>query len=263
MAVNSDVLPHRREVFNMIRTILGVIFTALFLILTLPVFAVQALLRKIWPHLGERSSFAIVQTAFRILQLPLGVHCDFIGLENIPRDEPVLFIGNHRSYLDVILVYPKLPPITGFVAKHDFEKVPILPLWMRRLYCEFLVKDDLKQNLQSILNAIDHVKTDKVSMFIYPEGGRSTCEDERDLLPFHEGSFKIATKSNCPIVPVAVCGTRERWETQFPKMRPGHVIIEFGKPIRTAEMSREELKGIGAKTRDIVREMVVRNHDLL
>ena len=74
MAVNSDVLPHRREVFNMIRTILGVIFTALFLILTLPVFAVQALLRKIWPHLGERSSFAIVQTAFRILQLPLGVH---------------------------------------------------------------------------------------------------------------------------------------------------------------------------------------------
>ena len=118
------------------------------------------------------------------------------------------------------------------------------------------------QNLQIILQAIDYVKQG-VYMTIYPEGQRGTGEDERELLPFHEGSFKIATKSNCPIVPVAVCGTRERWETQFPKMRPGHVIIEFGKPIRTAEMSREELKGIGAKTRDIVLEMVVRNHDLL
>ncbi len=247
----------------MIRTIIAVIIAAVFLIVTFPVFLVQALLRKRWPHLGERSGFRIIQFAFRLVQLPMGIHCDFIGLENIPQDEPVLFIGNHRSYLDVILTYPKLPPITGFVAKNDFTKVPILPLWMRRLYCEFLVAGDLRQNLQSILKAIDHVKDDHVSMFIYPEGQRTTCEDERELMEFHEGSFKIATKTKCPIVPVAVCGTRERWETQFPKLRPGHVIIEFGKPIRTDQMSREELKGIGAKTRAKVLEMVRTNHDKL
>ena len=64
MAVNSDVLPHRREVFNMIRTILGVIFTALFLILTLPVFAVQALLERAARLLCQRGAAAIIFTCF-------------------------------------------------------------------------------------------------------------------------------------------------------------------------------------------------------
>ena len=133
---------------------------------------------------------------------------------------------------------------------------------MKRLRCEFLIKDDLKQNLTSILNAIAHVK-DGVSMFIYPEGQRATGPDETQLMEFHEGSFKIATKTGCPIIPVATVGTRERFETHFPKLRGGHVIIEFGKPIEIAGMSREELKGIGARTRAVVEEMVKRNHEAL
>ena len=100
-------------------------------------------------------------------------------------------------------------------------------------------------------------------MVIYPEGKRGTGEDERELLEFHEGSFKIATKTKCPIVPIAVTGTRECFERQFPKVLPGHVTLEFGAPIETAQMSREELKGIGAKCRQIVLEMVEKNHDRL
>jgi len=246
----------------MIRTILAVILAAVFLILSLPILGVEWLLRKKWPHLGEKSGFRIVQTAFFLVRLPSGIRLDVIGKENIPKDRPVLFIGNHRSYLDVILVYTVLPRLTGFVAKSDFLKVPVLPIWMKRLYCEFLVRDDLKQNLQSILNSIEHVK-DGVSMFIYPEGGRNTGPDERELLEFHEGSFKIATKTGCPILPVAVAGTRECFETQFPKCRPGHVILEFGEPIETAGLSRQELKGIGARTRAVIEEMVRRNHDRL
>ena len=246
----------------MIRTILAVILAAIFLILSLPILGVEWLIRKKWPHFGEKSGFRIVQFGFWLVRLPMGIRLDVIGRENIPAEGPVLFIGNHRSYLDVVLVYPLLPRLTGFVAKSDFLKFPILPIWMKRLRCEFLIKDDLKQNLTSILNAISHVK-DGVSMFIYPEGQRATGPDETQLMEFHEGSFKIATKTGCPIIPVATVGTRERFETHFPKLRGGHVIIEFGKPIEIAGMSREELKGIGAKTRAVVEEMVKRNHEAL
>lgn len=246
----------------MIRTIIAVILAALVMIASLPFLGLQWLLQKKWPHFGEKFSFRYMQFAFRLVSFPLGIRLDVYGRENIPRGRPCLFIGNHRSYLDVILGYPLLPEMTGFVAKSDFTKVPIMPILMRRLYCQFLVEGDLRQNLQSILAAIENVKQG-VSMFIYPEGKRSTGEDERDLLPFHEGSFKIATKTKCPIVPVAVTGTRECFEAQFPKARPGHVIIEFGAPIEVEGMTREQLKGIGANCRDIVKDMVLRNHSRL
>ena len=246
----------------MLRAIGALIMAALYLIVTLPYLGILGLLRKKWPTLGDRTSFRMVQFGFRMVKLPCGIRLDTCGLENIPKDRPVLFVGNHRSYFDVILTYPQLPPITAFVAKSDFEKVPILPIWMKRLYCEFLVKDDIRQNLESIVRAIGTVKKG-VSMFIFPEGKRNTGDDERALLPFHEGSFKVATKTKCAIVPVAICGTRDLFENHFPKVKGGHVIIEYGKPIETAGMSREELKGIGAKTREIVQEMVVKNHDRL
>ena len=246
----------------MIRTILAVLLTALLLILSLPFLGIQWLLQKRWPHFGEKGSFRFIQFAFRVVSVPLGIRLDVIGRENIPQDRPCLFIGNHRSYLDVVLGYPLFPKLTGFVAKNDFTKFPILPIWMRRLYCQFLIEGDLRQNLQSILAAIDNVNQG-VSMCIYPEGKRGTAEDERELLEFHEGSFKIATRTKCPIVPVAIVGSRECFERQFPKAKAGHVIIEYGRPIEVSQMSREELKGIGAKCRRIVLEMVERNHDAL
>lgn len=246
----------------MLRAIGAVLMAALYLIGTLPYLGILGLLRKKWPHLGEKTSFRMVQFGFRMVLLPCGIRLDTIGLENIPKDRAVMFAGNHRSYFDVILTYPQLPPITAFVAKSDFEKFPILPIWMRRLYCEFLVKDDIRQNLESIVRAIATVKKG-VSMLIFPEGMRNKGEDERELLPFHEGSFKIATKTKCPVVPVAICGTRDIFENHFPKVKSGHVIIEYGEPIETADLSREELKGIGAKTREVIAEMVRKNHDKL
>lgn len=246
----------------MFRAIGALIMAAVYLIVTLPYLGIVGLLRKKWPALGEKTSFRMVQAGFRMVKAPCGIRLDTCGLENIPKDRPVMFVGNHRSYFDVILTYPQLPPVTAFVAKSDFEKVPILPIWMRRLHCEFLVKDDIRQNMQSIMGAIDSVKKG-YSMFIFPEGMRNKGADERELLPFHEGSFKIATRTKCAIVPVAICGTRDIFENHFPKVKSGHVIIEYGRPIETKDLSREELKGIGGKVRDVVKDMVVRNHDKL
>lgn len=50
-------------------------------------------------------------------------------------------------------------------------------------------------------------------------------------MEFHEGSLKIAEKSGCPVIPVAMVGTAEVFERHFPWIRPSHVIIEYGKPI--------------------------------
>ena len=76
------------------------------------------------------------------------------------------------------------------------------------------------------------------------------------MLPFKEGSLKIAEKSGCPVIPVAITGTAQVFEAHIPIIRPSHVIIEFGKPFYTKELPPEHKKFPGAYTRDIIKGML-------
>ena len=77
-----------------------------------------------------------------------------------------------------------------------------------------------------------------------------------ELMSFKEGSLKIAEKSGCPVVPVAITGTAEIFENHIPFMRPSQVTIEFGEPIYLKELPRELKKCSGAYTRERIIEML-------
>ena len=173
-------------------------------------------------------------------------------------DVPVLYIGNHRSFFDVPITYPRCPIRTGYIAKKEMEKIPLLSTWMKRLHCLFLDRNDLKQGLKTILTAIEKVKSG-ISICIFPEGTRNKNEDELDMLPFHEGSFKIAAKTNCPIIPMAISGSADIWENHFPRVKKTHVILEYGKPIYIDQLEKEDKKHLGAYTQNIIHEMLVKN----
>ena len=72
---------------------------------------------------------------------------------------------------------------------------------MKNLHCLFLDRKDIKQGLKTILEGIEKVKSG-ISICIFPEGTRNKVNDT--FLPFHEGSFKIAEKSGCPIIPMSI-----------------------------------------------------------
>ena len=167
------------------------------------------------------------------------------GKENIPEDRAVLYVGNHRSYFDILVGYTTVPGLVGFVAKKEMEKIPLLSTWMRYVNCLFLDRKNLKEGLKTILEGIDQVKNG-VSVWIFPEGTRNKQEDLMDLLPFKEGSLKIAEKSGCPVVTVAMTGTAEIFENHFPYIRPGNVTIEFGRPFFPKELEPEFKKFPGA-----------------
>ena len=69
--------------------------------------------------------------------------------------------------------------------------MPLLRTWMRRLHCLFIDRENVKEALKTILAGIDNVKNG-ISMCIFPEGTRNKTDDL--MLPFKEGSFKIAEK---------------------------------------------------------------------
>ncbi len=239
----------------MIRFILIVIFVVCFLILSIPVFGVEWLIGKWNPKLRDISSLRIVQGAFKIVAWLSGVKLTVIGEENVPRDTAVLFIGNHRSYFDIVLTYARCRGLTGYIAKKEMLKIPLLSTWMKRLYCLFLDREDIREGMKTILTAIEHVKSG-VSIMIFPEGTRGKGRNELDMLPFHEGSFKIAMKTGCPIVPVAITNSSAIFEDHMPRVKAVPVTIEYGTPIYPKELQREEQKLIGRKIQGMLSEML-------
>lgn len=246
----------------MIRFILVVITVVGFLILSIPVLLAEWILGKFSPLKKDISSLRLIQAVFRFILWIAGTKITVIGEENIPKDTPVLYIGNHRSYFDILLTYTRCPGRTGYVAKKEMEKYPLLSNWMKYLHCLFLDRKDIKQGLKTILTAIDKVKAG-ISICIFPEGTRNKNPDETELLPFHEGSFKIATKTGCPIIPVAMNNTPEIWEAHFPKIKPCHVVIEYCPPIYVKDLDKKEQKHLGTYTQNIIRETIKKNQPLV
>lgn len=238
----------------MFRFIITIIVVVLFFTLSLPMFLVEWIIGLFSKKAQEASSRAIVHAGFSTVKWLSGAKITYIGMENIPTDRPVLYVANHASFFDVILSYCCLPGRVAFISKMEFRKFFFLSVWMYFIKCLFLDRNDIKQGLKTILKAIEQIK-DGISMFIFPEGTRSR---DGKMKPFKEGSFKIATKTGCPIVPIAFYNTAEIFENHFPKLTPAEVTIEIGKPIYTEEIDKEQLKFIGAKVQEMIQEMLDR-----
>lgn len=235
----------------MLRFIVVILVVAIYFIIGVPAFAVIWLVGLVSMKTRDKMSKGIIWLYLKGISFLSGVKLTVKGLDNVPKDRSVLYVGNHQGFFDVILTYPIMPGQIGFIAKKEFEKIPILSWAMKLIHCRFLDRQDIKQGLKVILAAIEDVKKG-ISIFIFPEGTRSR---DGAVAEFKEGSMKIATKSGCPIIPVAFSNTSAVFEDEFPKIRAVPVIIEFGKPINPTELDKDELKHLGAKVRDIVVEM--------
>lgn len=244
----------------MIRFITIAIILGLYLVLGIPVLGILWLIEKFNKEAADYRSLRLVQAAFKLMLKVAGVKVTVIGEELIP-DEPVLFIGNHRSYFDILLTYSRCKRLTGYVAKKEMLSYPILRTWMKRLYCLFLDRKNAREGLKTILTAIDYVKQG-ISICIFPEGTRNNGE-ELSMLPFHAGSFKIAEKSGCAIVPISINNTAEMLENHFPRIKKTHVVIEYGAPIYMKDMDKEQKKHIGEYCQNLIQETINKNQALV
>lgn len=245
----------------MFRFIICALFLGLYLILGIPVLGYEWLLGKMNKKKADLQQLHMVQWGFQCMLKMTGVEVTVIGEENVPKDQAVLYIGNHRSFFDILLTYSRMPGLTGFVAKKEMLKAPLLRTWMKRVYCLFLDRENPKEGLKTILTAIDYVKNG-ISIFIFPEGTRNKGE-ELSMLPFHAGSFKIADRAGCPIIPVSMNNTSAIFENQAPRIKKVHVVIEYGKPIYMKEMDRETKRHIAEYCQDIIQETINKNQALV
>ena len=179
-----------------------------------------------------------------------GVTLTVEGLENIPKEGPCVFVGNHRSYYDIPLLLASLDKPHGILAKEELGKIPLLNRWMKLLGCVFVQRDDLRASVRALNDATAIVESGR-SFVIFPEGTRYKGE-EGGAGEFKQGAFRIAVKTGAPVVPVAITGARGLFENNGNLCHPGTVRIKVLPPIQTAGMSRAEQKQLPDAVRQTI-----------
>lgn len=129
------------------------------------------------------------------------------GLEKTPKNGRFLLVCNHLCVADpgiVLRCFQKSQ--LAFLTKKENYRLPFIGAFMHKILCQPIDRENDRQALKSIIKCIQLIREDKVSVCAFPEG--YTSKDGK-LHPFRSGVFKIAQKTNVPIVVCTIQGTRE------------------------------------------------------
>lgn len=179
-----------------------------------------------------------------------GVKVVTTGEEKIPSEKSVLFVSNHQGNFDIPLLLGYIDKPKAFIAKIELLKLPLIRTWMTHMKCVFMDRSDIRQSLQVINQAADHLKAG-YSMVIFPEGTRSKG---KTLGEFKPGSLKLALKAGVPIVPITIRGSYKIMEENGFIIKPAQVEIVISDPIPTAGLTKEQATELPEKVRNIIQE---------
>lgn len=197
---------------------------------------------------------AMVYYAFKWELFQAGAKVEVVGQENIP-EGAVLFTPNHRSYFDILLLHTTSTKRPGFVAKKEMDHFLGLNWWMRDIGCVFLDRKDIKSGVQMIKDGAELIKSGH-SMVIFAEGTRN---QGKEMLPFKEGSIKMAEKAGCPVVPVTIMNSDQLLEDwKGFSIKKGNVKVIYGEPIYVKDLPKEQKKKMGAYVQGMIAENIAR-----
>ncbi len=148
------------------------------------------------------------------------------GQENIPAEGGFMLYANHQGMFDVLAIAATCDRPIGAVLKKELYDIPFLHQIVLCTKSFAMDREDVRQSLTVIQNVTEEVKKGR-GYLIFPEGTRSKRGNE--MLPFHGGSFRCATKSKCPIVPIALIDCFKVLDQKGSK--PVSVQIHYLKPI--------------------------------
>lgn len=161
------------------------------------------------------------------------------GLENIEKNEPVIFAGNHQSFLDGFIVNQAVP---NSVLDKTYYFADIKHF--KKGYMKFMGENsniifvDINKNLVNSLQMLSKALRNGKNIVIFPEGTRTRDGKINNFKKF----FAILSKElNIPIVPFVLDGAYEAYPPSSKYPKGGDVKVKFLEKIYPADMSYEEI----------------------
>jgi 1-acyl-sn-glycerol-3-phosphate acyltransferase len=173
----------------------------------------------------------------RALLAVAGVRVHVEGLEQIDPNGSYVFIANHASYYDTPVALAHIPVQFRFLAKRGLFQIPFLGTHLSRAGHIPVPREDPRAAVRTMQRAAEVIQQKKVSLLIFPEGGRT---HDGTLQPFKEGGAYIAIRAGVPVVPLALIGTRKVLRYGSGVIQSGEVKLRILKPIETKQLSLKD-----------------------
>ena len=180
-----------------------------------------------------------------------GIKLKTIGKEKVPKDQPVIFVANHCSHLDIACLCGALPVNLHFIGKKELIWTPVVGWYMFIAGHIFIDRKSRSKSVISLKKAAQKIKNGK-SVAMYPEGTRSRTGE---LGEFKKGAFHLALDAGVSVIPVHIKGTYNVWSAVSNKITPGDVTVRIGKPIDSTKYDKKTIKGFVSEARTAIEEM--------
>jgi 1-acyl-sn-glycerol-3-phosphate acyltransferase len=190
------------------------------------------------PFRGRRRAMSEVgQGYFRHMTRVWGVRHEIDGWEDLPEAiregrQPVIYIANHTSYLDAMMLACCLPNHPVFLAKVEMLLIPVLgaACWMGG--CIFINRRNRPRAIASLQRAARRIRAG-ATLAAFPEGTRTR---DGQTLPFKKGIFNLAQDADVPLVPLGLTGGFDLLPAGAWRVKPGVFRIHVGRPIHPSEI---------------------------
>lgn len=173
------------------------------------------------------------------------------GTENIPKEGGFMLYANHQGMFDVLAVAATCDIPVGAVLKKELYDIPFLHQVAICTRSFPIDREDVRQSLTVIQSVIREVKAGR-NYLIFPEGTRS--RNGNQMGQFHSGSFRCATRSKCPIVPVALVDSFKVLDQKGSK--PVTVQIHYLKPICWEEYGNLKTTELAALVKERIAQAI-------
>lgn len=179
----------------------------------------------------------------------LGIRLRVINSDRIVRDRPTIFVANHQSILDIIVLGAVLGLQYRWLAKADLFRIPVLGWGMRRTGYIPVERGHGQRAKRSFYQAARRVRAGN-SLVVFPEG---TVTPDGNLLPFRRGGFIIARQAQATVQCLSISNTfallpdqEDRW---IPRFRSGEVRVFVHEPMEPGEFGKSEVSEVMARCR--------------
>ena len=200
---------------------------------------------------SEEEKYRHIQYILKRAILGGNVDLTITGLENIPKENGFMLYSNHQGMFDVLAIAATCDNPIGAVLKKELYNVPLLHQIAICTKSFAMDREDVRQSLTVIQGVTEEVKKGR-NYLIFPEGTRSKLGNT--MLEFHGGSFRCATKSKCPIVPIALIDCFKVLDQKGSK--PVSVQIHYLKPIYYEEYAGMKPAEVAALVKSRIQEKI-------